>query len=139
MRALTSILVGSAASLVVFSVSWSLFIVPHHSYGGDSRASQIGGTLLFFAFTIFPILLAALLPTMLTLEFTVIRKKKVRAPGVWRASLWFAVSFSALLFLTLTTETFGFAALACGLSATVAGAFLQQWIASSKFTHEIRG
>ena len=139
MRSLASILIGSAISLVVFSVLWSSFVVPEHSYGGVTRVSQIGGTFLFFAATLFPVLLAALLVTMLTLEFALVRKKKIRAPSIWRASVWIAVSISALFVLTLTTDTFRFSALACGLAATLAGVLVQHWIAGSAPTHEERG
>jgi hypothetical protein len=131
MRALVSILVGSVASLVAFSILWSFFVVPHHSYGGDSRLSQIGGTFLYFSFTLFPFLLAALLVAMLTLELALIQKKKVREPRLWRSIVWISVSALALMALTISTDTFRLSAIISGLAATIFGAFFQQRIAVS--------
>ena len=58
MRTFNAILVGCAVMLVTFSVPWSLLVVSHHSYGGDSRFGQILGTIIYFGIYLLPLSIA---------------------------------------------------------------------------------
>ena len=110
-------------SLLVFSVLWSTFVVQHHDYGGDSRASQIFGTVVFLGYSIFPLILVPVIIAILILEFAVIAKKKTERPAVWRSVTWAIVCTlsTAVLIGIVVPEHAGSAAL-CGLSAAVVGA-----------------
>ncbi len=128
MRSVASILIAGLASLITFSVMWSTLVVPHHSYGGDSRLSQIGGTILFFGLTLFPVLLGALLLTMLSLEFAVIRRGKLRSPAKWRSAVWLGVCGLALGTMFVETDNLGFTAIATAFVASIVGAFVQHCV-----------
>jgi energy-converting hydrogenase Eha subunit A len=131
MRIFTSALGGSIASLLVFSALWSTFVVQHHDYGGDSRASQIFGTVVFLGYAIFPLILVPVIIAVLILEFAVIAKRKTERPAVWRSFTWVVVctlSISVLIGVVVP-EHAGSAAL-CGLFAAVVGALAYERLAA---------
>jgi hypothetical protein len=131
MRIFTSALSGSLASLLVFSALWSTFVVSHHSYGGDSRASQIFGTVVFFGYAVFPLILVPVIIAVLILEFAVIAKKKTERPAAWRSATWAIVCTlsTAVLIGIVVPEHAGSAAL-CGSAAAVVGAFAYERLAA---------
>lgn len=132
MRLLASIFCGSIVSIVAFSALWSGFVVRHHSYGGDSRLSQFGGTLVFFGAYLLPILIAVLLIFMPSAELIFIQKKKRRVSAWWRWILWSIVSLSVLAGIAISEiPEQSFAAVVSGLVAGISGAVIYERIAAS--------
>ena len=131
MRILTGILSGSAVSIITFSALWSGFVVRHHSYGGDSRLSQFGGTLFYFSVYLLPILIVALSIFVSLTEFVLIKKEKVSAVVWWRLLTWSAVTVGVLAGITsFAAPELGFASLVCGVIAAISGALVYERIAS---------
>ncbi|HKB57044.1 MAG TPA: hypothetical protein VKC51_05580 [Lacunisphaera sp.] len=131
MRIFTSALGGGIASLLVFSALWSTFVVQHHDYGGESRASQIFGTAVFFGYIIFPLILVPVLVAVVILERAIISKKKTERPEILRAVTWVITCTlsTAVLVGTVVPEHAVSAAL-CGLGAAVVGALAYERLAA---------
>jgi hypothetical protein len=125
MRLVVSIVGGSVVSILAFSALWSGFVVQHHSYGGNSRLSQFGGTLIFFGVYLFPILLAALLLAVISSELALVKKKKIRAVIWWRRLTWGVVTIAVLAGITCSANPhLVLSALICGFAAATAGALV---------------
>jgi hypothetical protein len=109
---------------VLFSSVWSGFVVQSHSYGGDSRLSQFGGTLLFFCLSLLPLLIASLLIVLLPLEILLVRKKRIKGTSSFRfvaASVVIAAVLAGLAIQANSDLWIG--AVVCGVVSSIAGAF----------------
>jgi hypothetical protein len=131
MRTVSSFLGGAIVSIAAFSIFWSLFIVKQHSYGGDSRLSQIEGTFVFFMIYLFPFLVGAVLLFVLPTELMFTRKKPLGARCAIRWVNWGIVAACGLAIpAALTTPDLALAAAICGLMAATIGGFVYGRIAA---------
>jgi uncharacterized protein involved in cysteine biosynthesis len=97
---LASTLCSSVLSAVIFAALWSGFVIRQHSYGGDTRLSQFGGTLLYFCIYLLPVLVVISLVVCFAGE-ALVAKKKIRALVAWRWLSWLFVSVVVLGGLTI--------------------------------------
>ncbi len=97
---IASTVFSSLLSVVVFAALWSGFVVRQHSYGGDTRLSQFGGTLLYFCVYLLPFLVAMSLVVCFVGE-ALASKKKIKALVALRWLSWLFVSIAVLGGLTI--------------------------------------
>lgn len=121
MRIFASSLCSSVLSVVIFAALWSEFVVQHHSYGGDSRASRFGGTLLYFCIYLLPVMVAvSAIVSFAGEKFAA--KKKIRALVAWRWITWLVASLLVLGGLTmLANPLLWSSAVICSAAAGIFG------------------
>jgi multisubunit Na+/H+ antiporter MnhB subunit len=118
MRTFFAITIGCLVMLIAFSVPWSLFVIRHHDYAGDSRPEQILVTVVLLGFSSLPISLVLALAVIWPLNFIAqpAVRKKAQVIG------WFSVAFlTYLLLVLLNNPGLGIAAFFCAAFAAVAG------------------
>jgi hypothetical protein len=126
MRPLVSAFTGAIVALLTFASLWSLLVVPHHSYGGESKLSQISGTILFFFGSIFPVFLAAILVSTIFVHSFLLRRFEALHRGSCRIIAWSVVCASCFVALLSQIDVPFLSAMVSGLTATISGGFVYQ-------------
>jgi hypothetical protein len=129
MRYFLAIFSSCAAMLVAFSLSWSLFVVTHHSYGGPARFSQVLGTIAFLGIYLLPLSILCGVVVVWPIDRFLLGRFPSVPRSLGRAVLWIIVAGVVYVGVVTTAgSSDALGAVCCALFVAIVAALLHNVI-----------